>query len=31
LKEFGGLGFLGMILVGALTFIIWRYSMNALS
>lgn len=31
IQEFGGLGFLGIILVGAVTFIIWRYFINALS
>lgn len=31
IQEFGGLGFLGIILVGALTFIIWRYFITVLS
>lgn len=31
IQEFGGLGFLGIILVGAVTFIIWRYFVNTLS
>lgn len=31
IQEFGGLGFLGIILVGAVTFIIWRYFINGLS
>lgn len=31
IQEFGGLGFLGIILVGAVTFIIWRYFINVLS
>lgn len=31
IQEFGGLGFLGIILVGAVTFIIWRYFITVLS
>lgn len=31
IQEFGGLGFLGIILVGGVTFIIWRYFINVLS
>lgn len=31
IQEFGGLGFLGIILVGGVTFIIWRYFVSVLS
>lgn len=31
IQEFGVLGFLEIILVGAVTFIIWRYFVNVLS